>query len=174
MPLRLLLIVFAVLASSPAHALYDAKPAAELSGMQGEWRGQLTYDDYSQPGHRVTLPTTLFAALSTPNTLVLHFVFDDGPGKTVHSYEQWAFDFAQGRVTWSSGGDKPEVQTLRIVSSSREGDHVRVVFASDEPGHEAVHSLAMDATQLTLKKEEIGSDGARHFRNEYRFQRTGP
>jgi hypothetical protein len=171
---RTLLVVVSVLASLPAYALYDPKPAAELSGMQGEWRGQLTYDDYSEPGHRVTLPTTLFAALSTPNALTLHFVFDDGPGKTVHSYEQLTFDFALGQVAWSSGGEKPEVQTLRIVSKSQEGDRVRVEFASDEPGHEAVHSLAVDTTQLTLKKEEVDGNGARHFRNEYRFQRAGP
>ena len=170
---RLLLIVIAVLASLPAHALSDPKPAAELSGMQGEWRGQLTYDDYSQPGHLVTLPTTLFAALSTPDTLVLHFVYDDGPGKTVHSYDQLNFDFALGQVAWTSGGEKPEVQKLRIVSKSRQGDRVQVVFASDEPGHTAVHSLVLDATQLTLKKEEVDGGGARHFRNEYRFQRAG-
>jgi hypothetical protein len=171
---RMLLTIVAVLASLPAYALYDPKPAAELAGMQGEWRGQLTYDDYSKPGHLVTLPTTLFSALSTPTTLALHFVFDDGPGKTVHSYEQLTFDFALGQVAWSSGGDKPAVQALRIVSKSQEGDRVQVVFASDEPGHEAVHSLAVDATQLTLKKEEVDGNGARHFRNEYRFKRVGP
>jgi hypothetical protein len=68
-------------------ALYDPKPLADIVPMQGEWKGALTYNDYSAPGKLLTPPTRLFVALSAPNEVTLHYAFNDGPGKTVYSYE---------------------------------------------------------------------------------------
>ena len=101
---RCFLVVFAASLSLPAAALYDPKPVGDLSLLQGEWRGTLTYNDYSRPGKLVTLPTTLFAALASPSDLTLHYVYDDGPGKTVHSYERMTFQPDAASIVVSSAG----------------------------------------------------------------------
>src|SRR4051812_33385690 len=72
---RLLLIGLTWLAARPAFALYDAKPDGALAAVQGEWRGALTYPDYSEPKRMVPLPPRLLVALSAPNELVLHYAF---------------------------------------------------------------------------------------------------
>ncbi|MEQ1518987.1 MAG: hypothetical protein ABL931_21115, partial [Usitatibacteraceae bacterium] len=79
MNIRTLACAFAFLVSSNAMALYDPKPLEDVSIAQGEWRGTLTYNDYSRPGKLVTLPTRLFAAMASPTELVLQYIFDDGP-----------------------------------------------------------------------------------------------
>ena len=93
-----------------AFALYDAKPEPTFAAIQGEWRGTLAYRDYNQtsqkaasasanaPEKMVTPNTTLFLALAAPNALTLHYVFDDGPGKTVYSYERMNFDFEKNEL----------------------------------------------------------------------------
>ncbi|MGH8238576.1 MAG: hypothetical protein ACREXP_16350, partial [Steroidobacteraceae bacterium] len=99
---RSILVAAACLWAGAASALYDPAPDAAFAAVQGAWKGSLTDRDYSKPDRLVTLPTRLFVALGSPNQLVLHFVFDDGPAKTVYSYERMQFDFASNELTWSS------------------------------------------------------------------------
>ncbi len=91
----------AAFAAWPVAAQYPPSPDATLAAVQGAWRGTLTYRDDARPDRNVVLATRLHAALVAPTELALHDVFDDGPGKTVHSYERMAFDFAGGTVTWT-------------------------------------------------------------------------
>jgi hypothetical protein len=171
---RTLIAVLAVLAALPAHALYDPKPAGPLARLQGEWRGELTYSDYSDPGKLVTLPTRVFAALASPAALTLNYEFDDGPAKTVYSYEQMTFDFAGRRVTWVSGVEKREASSYRIVSSAVDGSRWRVVFESVHDGSAtAVYTLETSDDVLSLKKEEVDRAGVKTFRNEYKLRRVG-
>jgi hypothetical protein len=158
----------------PAHALYDPKPAGPLARLQGEWRGELTYDDYSNPGKLVTLPTRVFVALTSPAVVTLHYEFDDGPTKTVYSYEQMTFDFPGSRVAWVAGVEKREASTYRIVSSVVDGTRWRIVFESVADGAEkAVYTLETSDEALSLKKEEVDRAGAKTFRNEYKLRRVG-
>lgn len=170
---RTLIAALAVLASLPAHALYDPKPAGPLARLQGEWRGELTYNDYSNPGKLVTLPTRVFAALASPAALTLNYEFDDGPAKTVYSYEQMTFDFAGNRVVWVSGVEKRETSSYQIVSSAVDGARWRIVFESVEDGSAtSVYTLETSDDKLSLKSEEIDRAGVKTFRNEYRFRRV--
>lgn len=171
---RTLIAALAVLAALPAHALYDPKPASPLARLQGEWRGELTYDDYSSPGKLVTLPTRVFAALASPTAVTLHYEFDDGPTKTVYSYEQMTFDFAGNRVEWAAGVEKREASSYRIVSSAVDGAQWRVVFESVADGADkAVYTLETSGALLSLRKEEVDRAGAKTFRNEYKLRRLG-
>ena len=157
----------------PAHALYDPKSDPSLAPAQGEWVGSLTYRDYQQPDRMVTLPTRLFAALGAPDTLVLHYVFDDGPGKTVYSYESIRFDFAKSVLTWTTG-DVDRIGTdYRIVSVDRQPTLTRVVFegASKDDGRVRV-MIEVEAQRLMLKKEEIDAAGNALLRNTFLFRRA--
>lgn len=64
-----------------------AAPALLSRALAGHWRGALHYRDYSSD-QAVTLPTTV----SIDAGLRFAFTYDDGPGKTVRSAEQWSFD----------------------------------------------------------------------------------
>ena len=138
MPRRATLALLSLLvAALPAFALYDPKPDATLAAIEGEWKGSLTYRDYSDPDRIVTLPTELFVTLGSPQELVMHYIYDDGPGKIVHSYETMRFDFEGGRVTWISGVNERTESTGRIVSDSREGATRRLVIESTDDGKSA-------------------------------------
>jgi len=85
--LALPLVAFA----AQAPALSDVQAA-----LVGAWTGTLEYRDYSEPEtstKRVKLPTWLTVEAAGAD-LHLHFVYDDGPGKTVIGNESVHFDAA--------------------------------------------------------------------------------
>jgi len=118
MPRRATLALLSLLVVAlPALALYDLKPDATLAAIEGEWKGSLAYRDYGDPDRIVTLPTELFVTLGAPQELVMHYIYDDGPGKVVHSDESMRFDFEGGRVMWVSGVKERTESTGRIDGS---------------------------------------------------------
>jgi hypothetical protein len=170
---RFLLIVAALGATPRANALYDPPTDATVSRLQGEWRGTLTYDDYSHPGQRVTLPTTLYIAASAPHEVVLHYVFDDGPGKTVYSYERLAIDAANKTVVTSSGvGERKEEKATLVSESESAGVRTIVFETTGEKGRDR-QTLEIGADTLVWRKEEIVGEQAPRFRNRYEFRRAG-
>ena len=170
---RVLLMGIAVLVALPLHADDDSKPDDTLSVVQGEWRGTLTYRDYGKPDKLVKLPTKLYAALSSPNELVLHYVYDDGPGKTVYSYERMKFDFAKGELTWISGLSKKSESVSRIIANVQVGDLRRLVFERDSEKGKDQFTTELGGKDFSLKKEEIDAKGSVLFRNKYEFRRPG-
>jgi hypothetical protein len=161
-----------MVAALPAWALYDPKPDATLAAIEGEWNGSLTYRDYSDPDRIVTLSTDLFVTLGSPLELVMHYVYDDGPGKVVHSYETMRFDFEGGRVTWISGVKERTESTGRIVSDSRDGTTRRLVIESTDDGNVARHTYEFGAGQFGMRKDEIDAEGKSTFRDRYEFTRA--
>ena len=83
----------------PAAATADLKtgaiPARLGAALAGAWHGSLTYRDYGS-GKKVVLPTRASIEAATDGILALGFIYDDGPGKTVHSTDTWALS-ADGR-----------------------------------------------------------------------------
>ncbi|MEZ5064521.1 MAG: hypothetical protein R3B81_07270 [bacterium] len=159
-----------LLAATPVLALYDPMPVAEIAPMEGSWRGTLVYKDYGN-GQLVELPTQLFAALVSPETIALHYVFDDGPGKTVHSYERIRFDLAADAVEWvSETEDGPRGVVL---SSERDGDRWRLVFQTGAGEETERYTLEVEPAALRIRKEEVGSEATPTFRNELKFERVG-
>lgn len=169
---RILLVSLACLCIRPAFALYDEKPEESLAVVQGEWRGSLTYRDYSEPKRMVTLPTRLFIALSAPNELVLQYMFDDGPSKTVYSYERMSFNFAGHEVTWTSG-QKAKALICHITSDDTNGEVRSLVFEQRDGSEITRFTMVLSGRTLTLAEDEVDAAGALSFRNRYAFSRTG-
>lgn len=171
---RLAVFVMLVLVTGRVFALYDPVPDPVLAGVQGEWRGSLTYRDYSRPDKLVTLPTTVFVALAAPDELVLHFIFDDGPSKKVFSYDRMKFDLTVRTLSWASGpADKPP-QVHDVTSVVTDGTSRDMVFERPDGEKKARFTLLLSPVKLQLKKEEISSTGEITFRNRYEFVRPGP
>jgi hypothetical protein len=171
---NLLLCVIFTLLTAPAFALYDPNPLPEISGLQGHWQGTLTYNDYSSPGKLVTLKTTLYSALLAPNEIIWHLVFDDGPNKTVYSYERLRFDLNAKQLTWISGANKPNSEILKIMDVKTENGILTMGFEIKHQDETASYTLVSSAQSLELNKYEIESNGERVFRNAYKFFRATP
>lgn len=168
---RTLVLALAVFAAAPAGALYDSKPNALLKPAIGRWTGTLTYRDYQQPDKMVTLNTTMTATLAGPNQLSLYYVFDDGPGKIVYSYETLQIDSDAKQLVWISGADKPERSTYTITASSLVDGKGTVAFENkSEHGINRYH-LELSAAQWLLEKNEVDSTGESRLRNRYQFKR---
>lgn len=156
--------------ATPA-AAYDPPPDSNLVHAQGRWHGELTYDDYSNPGSLVSIPTRMMAAMSSPTTLILQLTFDDGPGKTVYSYESLTFDFATDRVSWTSGITEPEALDATIVANTLE-DGVRTMILERLTNEKLIrYTLELSAYQFTLATYEVSDSGTATFRNRYELSR---
>ena len=167
-----LLIALLCLGPGPAGALYNPAPDSALAAVQGEWRGTLTYRDYSQPDRLVTLPTRLFVALGSPSELVLHFVYDDGPSKTVYSYERMRFDFSSNELTWSSLGEEDSPTRCHIGEQAQEkpvGRRMTCEHASE--GKVQRYKVVLTPGRLAISKEEVDASGTSLLRNRYELSR---
>ena len=166
------LVGLLLLPAGAAFALYDAKPDEGLTKMQGEWSGKLTYRDYRNPEKMVSLPTRVFIALASPNELVLHYVFDDGPNKKVYSYDRMEFNYSSNSLTWVSGGKA--APAYKITSVSNSGTQQQINFERQETAHLARYVLQLSAKEFSLSKEEVAANGEASFRNRYEFKRKLP
>lgn len=171
MPRRRRLLTLAALVPVPAFALYDPKPNALLASAPGAWTGSLTYRDWSQPDKLVTLPCRLSVALSAPEELALFYVFDDGPGKVVYSYERMSFDFTAGGLSWVSGSAKPETSRHAITGTSTTADGAQILFERMVDDRTDRHVLALGARAMSLTKTEHRGAGTPTLRNRYEFRR---
>lgn len=155
-----------------AHAA-DPAPDAVLSAIQGNWGGSLQYKDYSAPDKLVTLPTKLSIALTGPDEIAMHYVYDDGPSKTVYSYERMRFDFAKNEVHWKgSSKDKPMDLVWHITRTVPSGASRLVVMErARSEGKKDRLTFELSANALIFSKDDIGADGQASFRNKYTFKR---
>jgi hypothetical protein len=172
-PRRSCLLALLTLPATAAFGLYDPKPDEALAAVQGEWTGSLTYRDYSRPDRLVTLPTKLFVALSSPTELVLHYVFNDGPSKSVFSYERMQFDFPDKRLNWYSGAADKSPEAHKITGVTDEGSMKQLTFERVDGDKTAKHVLSLSPKAFRLSKEELPSSGEATFRNRYEFVRPG-
>lgn len=165
---RLALHTLLAAVALPAVAQDSAPPEPALAAVQGAWRGTLTYRDYSRPDRLVTLPTRLYVALVAPQEMALHYVFDDGPGKTVHSYERMAFDFGTKRLLWVSG---TRTSSFDITSVEDQDGARTVTFERQVEGSTHRYTMLLGAQRLTLAKEEGSPSVGFQFRNRFEFGR---
>ena len=174
---RVLLLVACWLIGPAALAAHDPAPGEMLSAIEGTWEGRLSYRDYQPPHAMVELPTRLFVAAEAADSLALHFVYDDGPGKIVHGYQQMRFDLAGGTLAWRSGSVTPESVTCAIEEFEEAGGRWTVSFECPPPpgedGGPSRHRMEASAGAWTLQKQERTTEGAWLLRNRYEFRR-GP
>ena len=162
------------LAAVPAISLAaDPAPDAVLSAIQGNWGGSLQYKDFSAPDKLVTLPTKLSVTLTGPDEIAMHYVYDDGPTKTVYAYERMRFDFARNEVLWKGGSkDKPMEMTWQITKAVPSGASRLVVMERKRSdGKKDRLTLELSAAALVFSKDELAPDGRAAFRNKYTFKR---
>jgi hypothetical protein len=145
-----------------------------LSLMEGSWRGTLEYRDYRDPAKRVTLPTLLHVTGRIDSAGArLHFVYDDGPGKTVVEDDRLQLDERLPDARWRSGTD--HVQRYMVQSRSSTGNSRTVVLEGEgsDDNRPATIRETMTAGASTLRiLKEVRFGTAFEFRHEYRFTRT--
>lgn len=167
-------VALAVFIALPAQALHDPAPPEALSFIEGAWQGKLEYRDYQPPYKIVTLPTKLFVALRAPWEATLHYIFDDGPKKIVHSYDRMQIDLEKKTLTF--GGLRPEDTTVsNIVSSKNAEDVLELVAERDaetKAGVELVrYQLRLGKNEFELQKYSGAKGSEVEFRNKYLFRR---
>lgn len=175
-------LAFALACAAPlaGHALYDPAPLPALTAVEGAWQGTLQYRDYQPPHKRVTLPTRVTVAAASPSELALHYVFNDGPAKTVHSYDRLLIDLDANLVRFS--GAKPEdVSSAAIVNRKTVEGVLELVAERAEPARadkDGKSGMEVTRYQLRLGRDVFevlktagppGDEG--EFRNEYVFRR---
>jgi hypothetical protein len=112
--LLLLLRPSLVSAQTPAIQVSLQTQAELCAALSGEWTGVLEYRDYSEPAsstQRVQLPAWL-TVKPGPGGLVMHFVYDDGPGKVVDETLTIALDVAASTYTITNDHGRAEVYTV--------------------------------------------------------------
>jgi hypothetical protein len=155
----------------PALAAYDPKPEAALAAVLGEWHGTLTYRDYAKPDRTVALPTRLYISMLGPDELALHFAYDDGPGKTVYTYERLRFEFASDTLVWIMGAVDRTALVGRIIATANEAGVRRYVVDTTKDNALSRYTFEFSPGLLTMKKDEIDKSGKASNRNNYVFKR---
>ncbi len=160
-----------LLSSLPALAANDPRPEAPLAAVLGEWRGSLTVRDVGAPERMVTLPARLFVSAVAPDEIALHYVHDDGPGKTVYGYERMRFEFASNTLLWISGAVEKTALVGRIVASDSATGVQRYVVETTKDRALSRYTLEFGARSFALQKDEVAPGGQAQLRNRYSFTR---
>lgn len=144
--------------------------------LRGEWRGTLEYKDYQKPDKRVKLPTLLTVANGFAEGVSMHWVYDDGPGKTVIEDDRFVMS-ADGRtVDWTGLKDK-EATIFTVTSQTRAADGSLVITmerdgTDDNKPARIRDTITLRLSAFTLLKEvRFGAGEPFTFRHEYRMTR---
>ena len=175
MSVRPLALLF-VFAATSAHALYDPAARPELADAEGRWVGQLTYRDYSDDRREVTLPVVANVALAAPDELVFHAIYDDGPKKTVHSYERLKFDTGAKALTWTHGLGADETSRYVIDATSLQAGVREFLVSEQSSGKDGPHcvqyALRWSRTALDIVKREGQRCDATAVRSRSAYRRA--
>ena len=169
---RTLLALLGSLLALPARALYDPKPNALLEQANGTWQGTLTYRDYQNPDRMVTLKASMTIALLTPDELALYYVFDDGPDKTVYSYERMRFDLEARQLLWLSGTTKSTRSEYQILSAMVQNGTSTITFERVVDQRTDSYVLEISKRTWSLTKTESAAGAAARLRSKYAFSKS--
>jgi len=129
----------------------DDTAGVAAKALMGDWAGTLDYRDFRKDT-RETLPT-----LMQSDGAVLSWTFDDGPGKTVRSSENWAFGASGQTLTITAGKNAPD--QWRVVESRASADGTSFTLVLEGEGKEAGRSvtarkiLTRDGNRLRITKQ---------------------
>jgi hypothetical protein len=169
-------LVCLMLFAAPANALYDPPPEPAIAAAEGTWTGTLRYRDYQNPEHFETLPTRTTVVVSAPDTLALHAIYNDGPNKTVHSYEQMRFDLANKLLIWRYGLKVDDSSRYDIVTNAREGDCHWFTVERGKSDDKALsrYTIALCITRIEFVKYEVDAQGVALERSRTTLSRISP
>ena len=144
--------------------------------LRGEWGGTLEYKDYQKPDKRVKLPTQLTVTNGFAEGVSMHWVYDDGPGKTVIEDDRFVIAGDLKTVDWTGLKDK-EPTIFTVLSTSRLADG-KLMLVMERDGMDdnkparIRDTLTVGPTTVTLLKEvRFGAGEPFTFRHEYRMTR---
>jgi len=152
---------------------------ADGQALVGRWSGFLEYRDYSEPAtstKRVQLPTWLTIA-PDGNGLALHFVYDDGPTKTVVEDDTWAFDAAAKTFSEATNGKPAQVYRVDGLGLLKAGRGELVLSGktvdNDKPAESRIAlTVRRNLIAWTEEVRPAGSGEAFAFRHRYVFTRA--
>ena len=159
---------------TPAQASHDLNAA-----LQGDWVGVLEYRDYSQPAtstKRVELPTWLHVAVTGEGTETWHYVYDDGPNKTVDETATIAFDATRGTYSAAENGKPAQVYQAAGYGLLKSGRGTLVLSGGGTDAGKAAEmrvtmTVGRNLMEVLQETRPAGSQEAFAFRHLYRFVR---
>ena len=123
-----------------------AAPPDLAQSLAGTWTGSLQYRDFSND-KQVVLPATV--TFSGPSTALRgDYVYDDGPGKTVQSIEQWSLAPDGTTLRTDAAG------TPARVTAYRAGTGADVTLEAEGSGVENKQPVAV-RTQLARQGDTL-------------------
>ena len=175
-----LLTPCALLAQTPASLPNQIQSDLQQS-LTGSWTGVLEYRDYSEPAtspRRVQLPTWL--TITTANSSqAWHYLYDDGPTKTVEETDTLSFDPAASSYTESDNGKPPHTFKVTGYPELRAGKGQLILTGpgtdNDKPSETRI-TLTIRRNLLTILEETrpAGSSDPFAFRHSFCFTRATP
>jgi hypothetical protein len=176
------LLLFTALLAGSLHAQSPSPAPTDLrQALIGEWTGVLEYRDYSEPPtstKRVQLPTWL-SITALGDKLSEHFIYDDGPTKTVEETDVVTLDTTASTYSESDNG-KP-AQVFRVIGYDKlKNGRGEIILSgtgtdNDKPSETRI-TLTVRRNLLTWIEEvrPAGSAEAFVFRHRFTFTRANP
>ena len=117
----------------------------------------------------ITLKTVMTASLAAPDELALYYIFDDGPAKTVYSYERMKFDLAANQLIWNSGTSQQNCSEYKITSATAEKEKNFLTFEKFDTTKTDRYFFEISKTKWSLAKYEIATGAMEILRSKYEF-----
>jgi hypothetical protein len=177
------LLLLASLALPGARIAQTAPPTTTdlQHALIGSWTGVLEYRDYSEPAtsaKRVQLPAWLTIA-PIGDAFALHFIYDDGPTKTVTEDDTWRFDSVARTFSEASNGKPALLYSVDGLATLKAGRGDLILTGKSTDNNKSAESRII----LTLRRnliawtEEVRPEGSAEpfaFRHRYVFTRATP
>lgn len=163
-----------LLALTPAPAALPTRPAL-YGALAGNWVGSLEYKDYSKPNTRVTLPTKIGVSYTADSSaLLMHFTYDDGPGKIVEDDDRFAANATVTSIAW--GGAKAATpQQYTVTDGAGAKGRIAIVLQGegedDNKPATIRETITVSADTLRILKETRVKGGEFAFRHGYVMRR---
>jgi hypothetical protein len=177
-----LLVAATLCLSATAQTPASTQPVPALeAALSGGWTGVLEYRDYSEPPtstKRVQLPTWLTVDKAADG-LHFHYIYDDGPTKTVEERDTVVIDGAKQTYAETEDGKPAMIFAVAGLSALKDGRGeltlTRLGEDNDKPA-EMRSTIAVRRNLLTVLEEvrPAGSTEPFAFRHRFVFTRSTP
>jgi hypothetical protein len=182
--MRVLLLAFALVLPTALSGQTPASPSAPVQrsieqALTGNWVGVLEYRDYSEPPtstKRVQLPTWLTIAPAATG-LTRHFIYDDGPTKTVEDTDAVSVDVVASTYTETEAGKTPQVQHVSGYDGLKNGHGDLVLTGTGTDNGKPTETrttltLRRNLLSWVLEVRPAGSAEPFVFRHRFTFTRA--
>jgi hypothetical protein len=173
--MRSLLLASVVLSCAVAPiARAQAPTAAQVhAALVGHWVGTLEYKDYQNPDRREVLPTVIDGTAIKSGGVALHFIYDDGPGKTVLGDDRFIMTADARSLDWT-GAKESAPSIFRVLSLARDSEKGFTMIVEQESEDDRApatlrETLTFRGDSLTILKEVKPTGKAFSFRHQYKL-----